>query len=57
MLNEGNREELAIEVQHIQPGEPDRNAYTERFNRSYREDVLDANVFCSLGEVVAEEWL
>ena len=43
---------------YIEPGKPNQNAYLERFNRSFREEVLDAWVFTTLTQVraVSEEW-
>ena len=47
-----------IKIKYIQPGKPVQNAYIERFNRLYREDVLDAYIFSDIEQVkiISEKW-
>lgn len=48
-----------ITVQYTQPGRPMQNGYIERFNRTFRENILDAYLFEDLDQVqiLAEEWM
>jgi putative transposase len=52
-------ERRGIEMRYIEPGKPDQNAYIERFNRTYREEVLNAYVFVDLEQVrqISAEWI
>ena len=48
-----------IKLKYIQPGKPAQNGYIERFNRTYREEVLDIYLFDSIREVqkITREWI
>ena len=47
----GWAEDHDVQLEFIQPGRPMQNSYIERFNRTYRDEVLDLYLFRSLSEV------
>lgn len=42
-----------VKIDYIKPGCPYQNAYIERFNRTYRDEILDLYLFTNLQEVKA----
>lgn len=47
-----------VELCWIEPGKPTQNAYVERFNGTFRREVLNAHLFSSLGQVrhIVDGW-
>jgi putative transposase len=40
-----------VALQYIEPGKPNQNAYIERFNRTFREELLNRHLFLRLDDV------
>ena len=52
-------EKRGVTIQHIQPGQPQQNAYIERYNRTVRHEWLDQYIIESTEEAQdhATQWL
>jgi putative transposase len=51
--------EHKVNLHFIEPGKPAQNGFIERFNRTYREEILDLYLFDSIKEVqaITDDWV
>jgi putative transposase len=52
-------QDRAVELTYIQPGKPTQNSLVERFNRTFRQEVLDCYMFSSIKEanMLEQAWM
>lgn len=55
----GWAEDNRVHLDFIKPGKPTQNSYVERFNRTYRDEILDLYLFSSLSQVrnLTRDWI
>ncbi len=55
----GWAEDNSVQLDFIKPGKPTQNSYVERFNRTYRDEILDLYLFSSLSQVrdLTRNWM
>jgi len=48
-----------VTIEFVQPVKPAQNAFMERFNRTYRQEVLNMYIFKDLSKVrdITEQWI
>ncbi len=46
----------SMAIQYIQPGKPNQNAFVERFNRTFRDEVLGQHLFACIDDVREATW-
>ena len=52
-------EEHRVKLEFIKRGKPTQNGYVERFNKTYRTEILDYYLFSDLDEVrdITSRWI